>query len=692
MATNLLLEGDDLEALLIRAHSEGGPNARIVRADKYRHGGLWGFFARERFEVAVEISERSTAPDVAASGEQGAGSSFGSFDEIADRTLTAGSGAAPREVGVTPSPVAASQLGVSQAALDAAGAAIEAAASGTLARSSHRYDTYADPCPAAARSGHPQPAPTPLPWTGGDVRSVPATPSAGHDQIPPALRLVTAADRAARDDDPLDHRGSPEVADLPGAPAAGGLLGVADRVSAAERAAARAVQAMRSATASAQPQPGSATITLPRADLVGATLASMAAGDGGRGPLAGPARPARSAQSTRPAPPSRIPPAPRPVPAPAAAPPAAPAGPRPPARPGPGRDGAGSPDGAGGPGAFAPGTTARLDTGPQPGPETLDPLDLLRAVAAEKDGGPHEPSRDPVRPSTTRPEFTALLDQLRDGARSGHRIPGRPADQDPGGQAPPSAGPAGPAGPAGNPTAGNPPAGGAADVGPTETRTAADRSVLRGYGVPAAWTRRFRSGDRFTEVLRMLEHMPDPDIAPDAPVVAVVGPGESVRLEAHRTAVDLAVGGQPRPVVVVPAEIGTERASAITRALRSGPVVLAVETDRRDAGLVLDTLTTVRATAVIAVVDAAEPLPATQRWLDALGQVDALALEGGAEMPAPASALQLGVPVIRFDGIPVDRVTWTALLCARLVLAEQAAGHGVGRSAPHPDGGQQAGE
>ncbi|HEX2810618.1 MAG TPA: hypothetical protein VHN80_31020, partial [Kineosporiaceae bacterium] len=57
MATNLLLEGDDLEALLIKAHSEGGPNARIMRADKFRHGGVWGFFARERFEVAVEIPE-----------------------------------------------------------------------------------------------------------------------------------------------------------------------------------------------------------------------------------------------------------------------------------------------------------------------------------------------------------------------------------------------------------------------------------------------------------------------------------------------------------------------------------------------------------------------------------------------------------------------------------------------------------
>ena len=59
MPTTLLLEGDDLEALLERAHAEGGPDARIVRAEKIRHGGVLGFFAKERFEVALEIPEPS---------------------------------------------------------------------------------------------------------------------------------------------------------------------------------------------------------------------------------------------------------------------------------------------------------------------------------------------------------------------------------------------------------------------------------------------------------------------------------------------------------------------------------------------------------------------------------------------------------------------------------------------------------
>jgi hypothetical protein len=85
---------------------------------------------------------------------------------------------------------------------------------------------------------------------------------------------------------------------------------------------------------------------------------------------------------------------------------------------------------------------------------------------------------------------------------------------------------------------------------------------------------------------------------------------------------------------------------------------------------VLDTLTTVQVGAVIAMVDAAAPLEVTQRWVDALGQVDALALEGATSVSDPAAVLQLGLPVVRLDGVPVDRVTWTALLCAQLMAAE----------------------
>ena len=64
MATTLLLEGDDLEALLARARAEGGPHARIVRAEKLRHGGVLGFFAKEKFEVALEVPDEFRTPEL----------------------------------------------------------------------------------------------------------------------------------------------------------------------------------------------------------------------------------------------------------------------------------------------------------------------------------------------------------------------------------------------------------------------------------------------------------------------------------------------------------------------------------------------------------------------------------------------------------------------------------------------------
>jgi len=53
--TRLLFEGPDIHAVLAQVRGEYGTDVRIVAADKIRSGGIGGFFARERFEVAVEI-------------------------------------------------------------------------------------------------------------------------------------------------------------------------------------------------------------------------------------------------------------------------------------------------------------------------------------------------------------------------------------------------------------------------------------------------------------------------------------------------------------------------------------------------------------------------------------------------------------------------------------------------------------
>ncbi|MBT8224173.1 MAG: hypothetical protein HKP61_14740, partial [Dactylosporangium sp.] len=57
MPTRLLLEGNNLEALLARVRDEHGSDAQIVSAERVRTGGIGGFFARERFELTIEVSE-----------------------------------------------------------------------------------------------------------------------------------------------------------------------------------------------------------------------------------------------------------------------------------------------------------------------------------------------------------------------------------------------------------------------------------------------------------------------------------------------------------------------------------------------------------------------------------------------------------------------------------------------------------
>ena len=53
--TRLQLEGPSLEELLGRVQREHGAAARIVQAEKVRTGGLGGFFAREVYQIEVDV-------------------------------------------------------------------------------------------------------------------------------------------------------------------------------------------------------------------------------------------------------------------------------------------------------------------------------------------------------------------------------------------------------------------------------------------------------------------------------------------------------------------------------------------------------------------------------------------------------------------------------------------------------------
>lgn len=61
MGTRLLLEGADLAVLMAQVREELGPGARVVSAERVRSGGVAGFFARERFEVTVDVPEPPAA-------------------------------------------------------------------------------------------------------------------------------------------------------------------------------------------------------------------------------------------------------------------------------------------------------------------------------------------------------------------------------------------------------------------------------------------------------------------------------------------------------------------------------------------------------------------------------------------------------------------------------------------------------
>jgi len=202
----------------------------------------------------------------------------------------------------------------------------------------------------------------------------------------------------------------------------------------------------------------------------------------------------------------------------------------------------------------------------------------------------------------------------------------------------------------------------------------ADRAVLEDVGVPASWAAAMTGGDRFTAVYHVLARLAEPEIDPHAPVVAVVGSASVAELEAHRTALDLPVGTRPRAVVTIPAHGAEERRAAIAAARNIRPVVIAVETDGyADPAAVGRVLSSVQAHVVIAVVDALRPVAEAAEWLGHFDRVDALALDGALDVAAPAAVLALDVPVVRIDGIPIDRFGWTALLCAHLVSRDSGA-------------------
>ena len=57
MPTRVLLEGPAIEPLLAQVRQEYGSAIRIISADKVRSGGIGGFFAKQHYELSVEVPD-----------------------------------------------------------------------------------------------------------------------------------------------------------------------------------------------------------------------------------------------------------------------------------------------------------------------------------------------------------------------------------------------------------------------------------------------------------------------------------------------------------------------------------------------------------------------------------------------------------------------------------------------------------
>ncbi len=73
MPSRFQLRGESLEGIEWRLFNSHGSTARIISAEKVSEGGLGGFFARQFFEVVVEVDDGAAAPEgaVPAPGEPG---------------------------------------------------------------------------------------------------------------------------------------------------------------------------------------------------------------------------------------------------------------------------------------------------------------------------------------------------------------------------------------------------------------------------------------------------------------------------------------------------------------------------------------------------------------------------------------------------------------------------------------------
>ena len=113
------LDGPDLEELLVRARHQYGSEVRIVQADKVRTGGIGGFFAREHYQLSVEMD--GTTSDQGAAEEPSSPSLLDLADAVSDSELSYRASATTADDGFTPGFPPANPVNLSGPALSTDG-------------------------------------------------------------------------------------------------------------------------------------------------------------------------------------------------------------------------------------------------------------------------------------------------------------------------------------------------------------------------------------------------------------------------------------------------------------------------------------------------------------------------------------------------------------------------------------------
>jgi len=123
-------------------------------------------------------------------------------------------------------------------------------------------------------------------------------------------------------------------------------------------------------------------------------------------------------------------------------------------------------------------------------------------------------------------------------------------------------------------------------------------------------------------------------------------------------------GPEGRPGrLVTPADAAAER-----RSWTGGPnvVTLTAPAGARDLRWATEMLDALEPTAVWGVVDADRKTEDVHAWAEALGGLDAVAVERLDATVSPASILRLGIPVARIEGQKATPALWAVLLAERI--------------------------